>query len=66
MAGSTYEKHEKRVLLPVFSMCLSLLLGAVPVTAYAAAEQSDVYLIGYNNAKFQSHIQRIDARGLRM
>lgn len=56
MAGSTYEKHEKRVLLPVFSMCLSLLLGTVPVTAYAATGQSNVYLIGYNNAKFQSHI----------
>ena len=34
-------------LLLVFAMCLSLLLGIGPVTAHAAAEQSDVYLIGY-------------------
>ena len=34
-------------LLLVFAMCLSLLLGVGPVTAHAAAEQSDVYLIGY-------------------
>ena len=34
-------------LLLVFAMCLSLLLGIGPVKAYAAAEQSDVYLIGY-------------------
>ena len=34
-------------LLLVFAMCLSLLMGIGPVTAYAAAEQSDVYLIGY-------------------
>ena len=34
-------------LLLVFAMCLSLLMGIGPVTAHAAAEQSDVYLIGY-------------------
>ena len=34
-------------LLLVISMCLSLLLGIGSVTAHAAAEQSDVYLIGY-------------------
>ena len=34
-------------LLLIFAMCLSLLLGIGPVKAYAAAEQSDVYLIGY-------------------
>ena len=34
-------------LLLVFAMCLSLLLGIGSVTAHAAVEQSDVYLIGY-------------------